>query len=254
MRKFISLLLIPAIVVVLFVGCSTPNNEHQTTSNNADSRLKVTLDVPGITMEIRKINIRKELYSLELNTNFDSNIYTDVIFVASPEDASRCYLKHNISGQTITGIGGGSNLIFDGVEDSISEYTLHLEIPILIKTVGEHPIRIPLKDSDNIPNALIKLPFDNFIKVESAKIRHDFDFLSEHCVDIAFTTSEQISDINMRVNKSKVNTGAGIGPLTQTSEHSFVYSHPINKDETEIEIAFEATVETVYNFNRDIEL
>lgn len=256
MRKIISLLSAMAIIILTLSGCGAfkPMETITVTDNGEPSPDYTQTIEDGMTLEIVKRKPNGEGYSFDLKIKSDPNIYSDVTLDIPTEEASRCYLKHRETGEINEAFGFHNTLLFNGVNGDLSEYTLHIDIPLSVQSRSEYPILIPLKDSDNIPNALIKLPFDNFIKVESTKIRHNFDFLSEHCVDVAFTASEQMSDINMRVNKSKVNTGAGIGPLKSAAEHSFVYSHPINEDETEIEIAFDATIKTVYNFNCDIEL
>ncbi len=71
--------------------------------------------------------------------------------------------------------------------------------------------------------------------------------------DIDFSVSDKDMDFDIQIDKSEISTGAAAGDLTNPESDKYIYTHPINDEETEIVISFK-NVCISNTFSVDVEL
>lgn len=71
--------------------------------------------------------------------------------------------------------------------------------------------------------------------------------------DIDFSVSDKNLDFDIQIDKSEISTGAAAGDLANPESDKYIYTHPINDEETEIVISFK-NVCISNTFSVDVEL
>lgn len=213
----------------------------------------------GLQININKKKLDNHLICFELSCETDSDVYEKFEIASLEKDKSYCYLIHKTSNEKKYAIDEASAvkniLYFDNVDfDKLSEYILHIECPFDLEIKSEYPIVIPIQNTETVfEDKKNNLPFNHFIKINKASVRDDYERFSEKCVDIDFSVSDKNLDFDIQIDKSEISTGAAVGDLSNSEHNKYIYTHPINDNETEIAISFK-DIGIRNTFRVDIEL
>ena len=241
-RRYYLLALILLSIIFCFMGC---NKQTAGTINAKKEQFDYCSKLSdGLQMNINKIKLDEHLICFELSYETDSDVYKRFEASSLKKDVSNCYLIHKTSNEKKYAVDEDSaaknRLYFDDIDfNNLSEYILHIESPFELEMKSEYPIAIPIQNAETVfEDKVVHLPFNHFININKASVRNDYEKLSEKCVAIDFSVSDKNLDFDIQIDKSEISTGAAAGDLINSESDKYIYTHPINDEETEIVISF----------------
>lgn len=255
MRRRITVLLATwLLAAVCLHGCSTLPIEKSALTQKAAQYDYVKDLGSGLQLSVTKKALDDNLLALQLTFTSENSVAmidNDAPIVSE----SNCYLVHKMNGEKV--LPSGNMPLSEGVlyfeNVPLSQYTLHLECPVVATLNETYPVQIHLTGIPTLQSTQpIKLPFDQCITPESVTMRTGYDEFSDQCADFSFSVSNDV-DFELQIDQSAISTGAPIGTLQPLADHRYIYSHPVLKGEKSITVSFcSVQVRTVYSCNIEL--
>lgn len=237
--------MIIGIVCLFFIigclnGCSSSGSDIEQTANQQLYNYTETLG-NGLTFSLTAKTYSDIENAILFERSFDFDSGTVSVDESTLQEDSGFYLVHKTSGEIIE-----LDLLLyyesivhhfdDNVE--LSDYTLHVECPLVLEFDSSYSVDINLNDSQAEAVGKIELPLDNYIEINEIATRTGYDKFSDKCVDISFSTSGNVANFDIWVEQSEISTGAAAGDLEVLSSTDYIYTHPVTDTEQNIIISF----------------
>lgn len=250
LKKICVLMSFIAALVICLAGCGVLDSEGESTTAERDN-------VPygksfalgsGLEVKLTPKQLDENLLCINFEFSTDGSIFNEFKMTEKQPDKNESYLVNKSTGEKILPVGDvpltQNSLYFESISaDELSDYSLKLSFGAVLKSDKGFPVRISLGDNSAEANTdKITLPFGDYISVDKTVKHSESKEYSDKGVDLYFSLSSENIDFDITADKSAISTGAAIGNLSKNGKNSYIYTHPVKDDESEIIISFSSLV------------
>lgn len=238
------LLFLILIMIVLASGC---HQERPATVTGLEGKSTQFLQ-GGLQMVVSPSAV-DDILMLSFECVTDGSIYAVSEITDDPYDdmihIQNSYLVHRTTGERIPALteldgkpyASPNYVYYDIPYDQRENYILYYEVNALLTLSNAYPVKLSWKGVQKQEiNKKIELPDSYWIMVDNVSVAEIGD---QNYADIQYQLSSDKLFYDVNVLHSKVSTGAAIGEIESRSSNTFLYHHPIQGTETELEISFE---------------
>lgn len=237
-------------LVICLTGCGVSDTEGESSTAGRESvQYEKSFDLgSGLKVKLTPKQLDENLLCINFDFSTDGSVFNEFEITENQPDKSGCYLVNKSTGEKILPVGDvpltQKALYFENISaDELSEYSLKLSFGAVLKSDKGFPVRISLGDNGAEANAdKITLPFGNYISVDKTVKHSESKEYSDKGVDLYFSLSSENIDFDITADKSAISTGAAIGTLSKNGKNSYIYTHPVKNDESEIVLSFSSVV------------
>lgn len=246
MKKISRILPLFAIVLALLAGCSV-------SAGNLEEANAVSSLGNGLTLTVKQAE-KDGLLGLQFGLENDKSVFQTASLSARADhletfDLANSYLVHKETKEKIYPLdnieGEPWSLYFAIDKSDLSAYTLHYETGAFLIANEDCSITFTREEDGTVTfdNRTVSLPNGHSFCVKNASIRDDEtvrQFVDgdpkNQCIDIEYEVSDGLR-VQLTITDAYF-TGSPIGETKEKSEHVWVYSHPILKEEKRITVQF----------------
>lgn len=202
----------------------------------------------GLEVKLTPKQLDENILCINFDFSTDGSVFNEFEMTENQPDKSGCYLVNKSTGEKVLPVGDvpltHNALYFENISaDELSDYSLKLSFGAVLKSDKGFPVRISLGDNGaEADTDKITLPFGNYISVDKTVKHSESKEYSDKGVDMYFSLSSENIDFDITVDKSAISTGAAIGTLSKNGKNSYIYTHPVKNDESEIVLSFSSVV------------